>query len=90
MVSLLFILSQETEVKIINDPLIGISPIDCYSCKSKYPDYSYCNNNNTYGACCPEFSKDDSCLSNVANKITCSEDDPNHDFFYSNCMVYST
>lgn len=38
----------------LNDTSIGIYPTDCYSCKSKYPDFSYCNNNNSYGACCPE------------------------------------
>ena len=69
------------------DPSIGIFPIDCYTCKTKYPDYSYCNNNNVFGACCPEKSTDPACMSNAAKHISCSEDDPNHDFYYSKCLI---
>lgn len=68
---------------------VGIFPIDCYSCKSKYPDYSFCNNNNQFGACCPEKSTDESCMSDSSKNIYCSEDESNHDFYYSKCLSTS-
>ena len=80
-------LAAATTIKNMIDPLIGISPTDCYSCKSKYPDYSFCNINDTFGACCPEFSTDEVCMTSSANSISCSEDDSNHDFYYSHCVV---
>ncbi|CDW72500.1 UNKNOWN [Stylonychia lemnae] len=84
---MLFGIGQSTTNKTLNDPLVGFSPLDCYSCKSKYPDFSYCNNNNTFGACCPEFSTDEACMSNTANAISCTEDEHNHDFYYASCLV---
>jgi hypothetical protein len=75
-----------TTIKTLNDPLVGISPLDCYSCKSKYPDYSYCNNNDTFGACCPDFSTDEMCMTSETSEISCTEDNSNHDFYYSHCI----
>eukprot|EP00347_Sterkiella_histriomuscorum_P005817 403355158 len=72
-----------------SDPSVGIFPIDCYSCKAKYPDYSFCNNNNQFGACCPEKSTDLSCMTDSSHNIYCSEDESNHDFYYSKCLLSS-